>query len=711
MLFYFAIFISSFIISHPLKAQTPPRPEIDLNDFIEDLTQESDQTIDYSQLFDRLQDFLQNPIDLNKTDRDELASLFILNESQLNSFFQYRGKFGNLLSVYELQSIPEFDLNTIYRLLPFVNATDVGINVGGQNLFQRIAHEDNSWVMVRYQQLIEPQVGYETVISGQDTFVSKDPYQGDQFKLYSRVSISHTKDFSLGLVAEKDAGEAFAWNPDSSRYGMDYYSGHFQLYNKGKFKTIALGDYQLQFGQGLVMNTGFTMGKGAETITTARKPGSGIRPYSSVIEGGFLRGGAVTYSLLKFFDISAYYSWLNVDADIKTVKDSLNQEEAFISRFEEQGFHRTKNELLSRNTVITQTMGSHASYNAPSGLWQAGATWTRTNYMDSDSLKPVNFKKSPYPYNYFEFTGNTNEVFGADFTIIWRNFNFFGEAARSDSGGTGQIYGLIASLSKQVEFAYVYRNYSKDFHSIFGNPFAESSRPINEKGTYWGIKITPNKRWVWSCYFDIFDFPWLKYQIDGPSGGKEFLTKITYTPSKHNNVYFQFKYENKLNNTSDELAYLDYLSPAIKNSYRLHYNYKLPGSPENQISMASRIELNDYSRLFSVTTYGYMLVQDFNFEINRFTFGTRCALFDIPDFNNRIYSYEKNVLYAFSTPTVSGTGLRTYFLLRTRIIKNLDFWGRYALFSYRDRKIVGSGNELSAGNNRSEIILQLRYKF
>ena len=176
-------------------------------------------------------------------------------------------------------------------------------------------------------------------------------------------------------------------------------------------------------------------------------------------------------------------------------------------------------------------------------------------------------------------------------------------------------------------------------------------------------------------------------------------------------MYFQFKYENKLNNTSDELAYLDYLSPAIKNSYRLHYNYKLPGSPENQISMASRIELNDYSRLFSVTTYGYMLVQDFNFEINRFTFGTRCALFDIPDFNNRIYSYEKNVLYAFSTPTVSGTGLRTYFLLRTRIIKNLDFWGRYALFSYRDRKIVGSGNELSAGNNRSEIILQLRYKF
>ena len=66
-----------------------------------------------------------NPIDLNKVSREQLSSVYILSEKQLNSFFSYRQKAGNLLSIYELQAIPDFDLGAS---LFIVNRFMVGVN-------------------------------------------------------------------------------------------------------------------------------------------------------------------------------------------------------------------------------------------------------------------------------------------------------------------------------------------------------------------------------------------------------------------------------------------------------------------------------------------------------------------------------------------------------------------------------------------------------
>ena len=80
----------------------------------------------------------------------------------------------------------------------------------------------------------------------------------------------------------------------------DTSSFHFFLQNKGKWKSIAIGDYTLQIGQGLVLASGFYLGKGAETILTVRRNSLGIRPYSSVIENNFFRGAAATYQIGGF---------------------------------------------------------------------------------------------------------------------------------------------------------------------------------------------------------------------------------------------------------------------------------------------------------------------------------------------------------------------------------------------------------------------------
>src|SRR5690349_20441480 len=69
--------------------------------------------VSYGTLTDYLWDFYQQPIDLNHTSYEELKQLYILSAEQLNSFFDHLQTNGALVSIYELQAIPTFDLATI----------------------------------------------------------------------------------------------------------------------------------------------------------------------------------------------------------------------------------------------------------------------------------------------------------------------------------------------------------------------------------------------------------------------------------------------------------------------------------------------------------------------------------------------------------------------------------------------------------------------
>jgi hypothetical protein len=86
-------------------------------------------------------------------------------------------------------------------------------------------------------------------------------------------------------------------------------------------------------------------------------------------------------------------------------------------------------------------------------------------------------------------------------------------------------------------------------------------------------------------------------------------------------------------------------------------------------------------------------------------------MFDTDDYNNRQYLYEKNVLYAFSIPALSGRGVRWYSLLQFSPTRKIDLWIRFARTSQRDMKTIGSGLEEINTARRSEITAQVRMKF
>lgn len=680
----------------PLLAQDYPRQSIDLDLLVQELfAEQDDESISYEDLYETLFQYYQRPVNLNRTTPEELASLYLLSRPQIVAFFNYLQENGELLSIYELQAVPGFDLATIYRLLPFVQVPDAGLQSDARPLWQRMVGEDNNALILRYERTLQQRRGYTSVDS---TSRSTTRYLGSPEKLYLRYRISHARDYSFGITAEKDAGEQFTWSPSTRRYGFDFYTLHLQLYNKGRFKTIALGDYQLQFGQGLLLSSGYSVGKGGETITTVSRPNLGVRPYSSVLEYAFMRGGAVTYTLGKV-DVTAFYSNKRVDANLQFQLDTLDREEKFFTGIQTSGFHRTPTELANKDAVREQVYGGSAQYRSADKTLSLGVTALGTHYN-------ATIRKAGAPYQRFEFGGTHNYNLGTNYSHTWQNVYLFGETAMSKSGGLGSINGLIANLARNVELSMLYRYYARDFHTFYGSAFGEGTRNINEQGFYTGIKIKPLPKWEITAYYDRFRFPWLRYLVDAPSHGDEYLVRLYFRPNRQSSLYAQMRHESKGRNLSGNTTAMDYVAQAERRNYLLYFET----SPTRTLNLKSRVQFGTYAQESPQQT-GYFISQDVNFTFSKLRLSTRYALFDTDSYDTRQYAYERDVLYAFSIPAFSGRGTRFYTLLQLRPLRDLDVWLKYGLTHYRDQQSIGSGLETIEGPRRSDVKVQVRYRF
>ncbi len=675
-----------------LKAQLLDQ-DLDLQLFIEDVFQLQEEDVDYEGLYESLLILYTDPINLNKANGDDLRSLYLLTDLQIDDLISYIDRNGELISIYELQAVPGFDAQTIRRIIPFVTVDDKVSDT--RSLLQRILEAENKFLITRFQRTFEIQRGF----TEPDTSTNGDlssRFQGDRNSLYSRFRVSRSKDFSIGLTLEKDAGESFRFSRNSKVYGFDFSSFHFLLENKKRWKSVVLGDYQLQFGQGLLLGAGFNPGKGSETIVTVRRSDLGIRPYSSILESGFFRGAASTYNLGRF-DITAFYSDQRQDANIRNDSTFTDFDE-FISSIQSSGFHRTSAERESQNRIREQVVGSNITYRTRRENFRVGLT-----AVHSEFSLPI-FRR-PNAYNQFEFQGDQNNNYGIHASYRWQNLNFFGETAISRSGGMGSIAGLIASLSRDISFSLLLRNYQRDFHSFYGNAFGESSRNINESGVYWGIKYRPIRTLSFTAYYDRFRFPWLRFRAEAPSQGYEYLMRLRYHPTRNFSLYAQFREESKDQNSATEQN-LQLLSTAVKRNYLINLDYQ----PNEIISLKSRVQWSDF-RFESKKTNGFAIIQDFNFSFGKFRLGTRFALFDTDDFENRQFAYEKDVLYAFSIPAYNGVGIRNYLLIRYNLSEKITFWGKLSRTFRSDVTSIGSGLSEIEANHRTDLRLQARYKF
>ncbi|SHO59451.1 ComEA family DNA-binding protein [Algoriphagus zhangzhouensis] len=675
-------------------SQNPPIPEINSEDLTERLLPVQDEDLDYESIYEALFQLYQNPIDINKANAETLQATYLLTPIQIHELITYRNKFGPFLSLYELQAVPEFDQKTIEAILPFIQ---IGSSrKSNEPFWQRVREEENTYLLFRSRRVWETRKGFTPPDTSSNGALSSR-YLGDPNDLYLRWRIQHIRDFSIGITLDKDAGEEFTWDPKTARYGANFFSFHFTRYQVGNWKTISIGDYKASFGQGLVFGAGYSLGKGAETVPTVRKSSVGILPYTAALEFGFFRGAAATYSG-KNWEATLITSYAPRDGRASESLDSLEQNSDLISSFNQSGLHRTVSELSTKNQFRELSLGGNFQVNLTPQI-TGGINFLHTGFNHP-------WIRDPKPYNQFEFKGQSNQIGSTYFNANWKNFFLFGETAISKSKGTGTILGFISSLSKQVDISFLWRNYDKNFHTFYGNGFAESTRPINEKGTYLGLEIRPISKWKINLYYDYFSFPWLKYRVFAPSDGHEWLARLTYKPYKTLSAYIQIRNERKARNLPDSGEPSQTYKTAIISKTNGIFNLDFQVS--KQLYLRSRVLWSNVD-FHNSQSHGFMILQDVKFGMNRWRITGRYALFDTDDYDSRIYTFENNVLWTFSIPAFSGQGQRFYLIGQYDLGKKTTLYLRFARTTYTDRDKISSGLQEIDGPHQTESSFLIRY--
>jgi hypothetical protein len=557
---------------------------------------------------------------INNADAFELSGLNILSEIQMESFLKYRERFGKLLSKYELQAIPGWDMETIREIIPYLSF-ELYENPG----FRNIMNNGVSTLLLR---------------NGGGVFRKRDSaFAGSANRLLIKYQYRYQKKMNLGFLAEKDVGERMTIKKLKL---FDFYSAHLEWNDLNKHvRKVVAGDYIVNFGQGLIQWQGFGFGKGGG-IATVRKQGESIDSYHGANEYNFHRGIAMM-SRYKKMDATFFVSKRLFDGNFDGDR---------ISSILTSGLHRTSTEISNRKSFSLLTAGLNVAYKFRQGHLGLNSVVYKFDHI---------YSKRELPYNMFAIRDDQWRNLSIDYSYTFKNIHAFGEIAFDKENNPAFIGGLILSLHKFADLNLVYRNISPGFQSLYSRALTENTAVNNESGIYMNCSVRW-KKFVIDFYGDQYYFPWVKFTVDAPSSGWEYGFQLKFSPSRNIELINRIRIEEKdQQNSGDNFSAK--ISRVAKRSFRSHLNYLINKEQVFKIRFETTV-LTDHIK--NKTSEGYLAYVEMQNTISSLNIMvvTRCQFFDTDDFDSRIYAFERDVTYAMSVPFFSGGGWRYYFTIQ-----------------------------------------------
>ena len=676
ILFPFIIFMLP-IISY--GQETPPATEQQLEN-LTDADQSETEDDSYLQLMEA---FLKNPINLNTADENDLKELKILTDLQITNFISYRKLLGKIVNIYELQAVPSWDIQTIKRIIPFVTLAEP-LNLS--DVFKTRFKSGEQTFLLRLSQVLERSKGFDESTTG-------SKYLGSRQRVFFRYRYQYKNLLQYGIVGDKDAGEQFFKGAQNK--GFDFYSIHLFARKLGAIQSLALGDFTVNLGQGLIQWQSLAFRKSVE-VTGLKRQSPVLRPYNSAGEFNFHRGAGLTFQKANI-EATAFVSYRKLSANF--VADTVSNEE-FISSFLNSGYHRTENEIADRNKLGQLAFGGNVKYKKSN--WHIGINSILFNFSS-----PV--QKRPEPYNLYAINGDKWSNYSLDYSYTFRNLHFFGEAAVDRNSGKAFLNGLLVSVDPRVDVSFLHRKIDPQYQSINGNAFTENTYPTNENGFYAGVSVRPIQGWRFDAYVDLYKFPWIKYLVDAPSSGKDFLAQITYTPNRQIEIYSRFRSETKQGNQPDNSTTANFVVPLPRKNWRTQVNYKISSS----FTIRTRADLLWLDKKGSNEEKGFLAFFDLLYKplLKKYSGNIRLQYFETDGYNSRLYAYENDVLFYFSIPVFFNRGYRYYLNFNYDLNQRISFWLKWSQTLYHDIESIGSGLDEIPGSSKSEVRLMTRIIF
>lgn len=489
---------------------------------------------------------------------------------------------------------------------------------------------------------VEPEANIIYILRAQSNFKNEENYLGDPSKIYSRLKYSTTHQ-QLGFTVEKDQGESFL--DKYQTHGFDFYSGYFQYINKKS--TIILGDYSINSGQGLIHSNSYRSIYSNSPLF-ANLYQNQMKVFTSTNENSFFRG--IAYRMeRKNLSIQPFFSYKKIDASV---------ENDTIKSFPNTGYHRTINELEKKDQCIELSLGNSVTYQ-----WQS--MHIGFNQLFLKYSLPFVSDSSYYQNN--KIILGWQSTHSIDYSWNFKNINLFGEIALNNNFSVSSINGLAISLNKTLAFSSRMRQYSNDFFNPYAHTYSQSSSAKNEQGIDFSILLHLRKNEQVLINYDVYQHPQIKYGIKRPSHGKEF--SLLYQRELNKKVNFYVRYQCKEN---AELFDKDEIK-------KQHISYQIRAHLNLKIAHRSTLSFRSEMRFYEEKT-GWLTYININHPIKKspFHLSFRYTLFNISDYDARIYAYENDVMYASSIPAFSSQGNQIYGMLKYRINSSWSMWLKYS---------------------------------
>lgn len=653
----FALLSCSVTAVYPQFAQTDGWESV-----LETLLSDEELTADaLEELSDMYSSLHENPLNINTATRDELSMLPFLTDAQIEDIHAYIYMHGPMLTLGELQLTGSLDYDTRRLLRQFVYPGPLEPRKDSIRLSDVIIN-GRSELVTRLDIPLYRRDGFRYHSPRELERYPNRAYLGGRLSNNLRYAFNWHNRIRFGITADKDAGEK----------GYDFFSPYLFLKDIGFVRELALGNFKVQTGCGLLLGSEFSVGKNM-ALSSVSGQTQGLKPHSSTQEYGYLCGAGTTigkghtkYTLLA--------AWTPLDATVKG--------DTVIGSFKQDGYHRTGLEMSKRHNVRLGTIAANVRYSYRG--FRIGTT--------------VLAEKLSLPYkSHDRFTG-----ISADFGLNRARYSALAEISVLN-GAPAVVASQTLRLPDGWSMNTVFRYYSPRYMAFHSNAIAESSVQ-NEMGLLAGLARKTRKLKI-NGYADLFMHPEPRYGASGRSNGTDLRMEADWRVGRRDELFATARFKSK----QKDCRYTGRLEYCITGRCRLRWTHQTLSGAE----LKTQIFYSRYDFIAEPISDGLAVTQSYSRCLlnGRLDLNLTASVFSTDSFDSSISVYESGLRYSFNFITLYGKGARAALTVRYRIGKNLQLNLNAGGTYYSDRDEIGSAQQRIDSCHKEDISVQFIAKF
>lgn len=703
--------------------------------------------------YEELEELRDNPIDINRAERSELEALRFLNSEQIDSLLAKRDRYkGGFRSLGELMTVRQLSYRDRAWLSLFVKFEPLPADHPEEKTKQI---KGVSFSPGNNEQSVNKWYGGKHEITGTLNIplyrrAGFYDYNADNYasKMFLGQRLGHTVRYRYnwkqrvrhGFTVQQDVGERFAsygsrpWDYQSAYfyYRCDPERYHFEAksrnpkvsQNKKRHNMtvsryeVAVGDYRLEFGRGLVMGSR-NWSSETDLIKGVRPEAGRIRSNTGSDESRFLRGAAATLRLGRRAEwaMTAFGSWRQIDGTVKGMAAKNNFDNTLsdtITAWKTDGLHRTIQDVNKRNVAQQLLIGGRVGYQNPWLSLGINGAWAHYDKVFFPMLRT---------YNKYYLRGHDAAAFSVDYTFIRHYWSLQGEIAIDRNAAYAASTTLHVHPSRALTFVLQERSLAHNYVTPYGCTFQANSQLQNEHGLFFGIRYAGIRRLELIAYIDGSLHPHPVYLADTLSHRFAATVQLVYHPNTKWTHSVRYRIKGRQQNITDYKDIPGITDPLLswRNSHhlRLQSSWNIPkyslcfgAEASSYYAQAKRYD-KKIGELIGHGTYfgGLLYLRASASPISWLNCSAAIVGFWTANYDTRCSVYLPQLQGVVSLPSFYGKGVSGVMACGYNVWRGLHIAAHISSTKYFDRHEISSSQNRISSSWKNDVLLQTQWRF